>query len=145
MKKTLLTSILLLLIINQSVSASWAFQFVVYSSNIYKVTNEIISPDKINKRIGQVSHFSDKEGTYRGNFSNVYPKGTRYFSIEGIDKNKEIAIKTEDNIYLKAIYQGRYTSQSLFYDSDFWMKMIFGICGLIIIFFIYKKIRYKSL
>jgi len=145
MKKPLIISFLLLLIINQSASASWAFQFVVYSGNTYKVTNEIVSPDQINKKIGQVSHFSDKEGTYRGNFSNAYPKGTRYYSIKGIDKNEEIAIKSEDNIYLKAIYQGRYASMSIIYDTYFWMKLFFGICGLILIFIIYKKIRNKPL
>ncbi|WP_314585989.1 hypothetical protein [Paenibacillus terrigena] len=145
MKKLFISSVLLFFVMNQSVSASWAFQFVVYSGNTYEVTSEIISPNQIEKKIGQVSHYSDKEGTYSGNFSNTYPRGTKYYSVIGIDKNKEIAIKTEDNIYIKAIYQGPYDSKSLIYDLYFWIKTIFVICGLIIIYFIYKTIRYRPL
>ena len=90
---------------NQS-SADWAFQFVVFDGYIYKLTDEYVK--EVKEQIGEVTKHSDVEGTYSGNFSNTYEKGTEYFSIKGISTNEAIAIKEGDGIYRKAINDGEY-------------------------------------
>lgn len=73
-----------------SISADWAYSFVVYSGDIYEISDdELIPPNEINKKIGQVTRYSDHEGTYHGNFSNTFPKGTPYYSIKNTNP-KEI-------------------------------------------------------
>jgi hypothetical protein len=54
-----------------SSAASWAFEFVVYNGDIYKITSDKVT--NVGKEIGAVNNYSDKEGTYSGNFSNKYP------------------------------------------------------------------------
>ncbi|CAM5497190.1 putative protein OS=Lysinibacillus sphaericus OX=1421 GN=LS41612_16405 PE=4 SV=1 [Lysinibacillus sphaericus] len=39
---------------------------------------------------------------YGGNFSNVYPIGTKYYSIVGINTDDTIAVQVGDNQYIKA-------------------------------------------
>ncbi len=90
---------------NQS-SADWAFQFVVWNGYIYKLTDEYV--EEITEQVGEVTKYSDIEGTYSGNFSNTYEKGTEYFSVKGISTNEAIAIKEGDGIYRKAINDGEY-------------------------------------
>jgi len=90
------------------VSASWAFAFVVYDGSIYVTTDEHIDPEQIGSRIGAVTKYSDQEGTYAGNFSNRYPKGTKYFAIAGINVKEAIAVKDDEGFYIKATYKGEY-------------------------------------
>jgi len=59
-----------------TVSAKWAYAFVVYDHNIYVISKEHVEPQKIGSIIGKVTKHSGEEGTYSGNFSNHYPKGT---------------------------------------------------------------------
>lgn len=50
-----------------TVSADWAGSFVVYSGDIYEISDdELIPSEEIDKKIGHVTKFSDEEGTYRG-------------------------------------------------------------------------------
>lgn len=70
--------------------ASWAYPFVVWDKNVYVVSDEVVI--EIDKQIGRVTKYSDKEGNYGGNFSNVYKKGTKYFSIKGISTDIAIAV-----------------------------------------------------
>ncbi|RED66120.1 hypothetical protein [Cohnella lupini] len=135
--------VLFIIFSNQNVYADWEHRFVVYSGDLYVVTDDKIEGEKIEKKIGKVTRYSDREGTYRGNFSNVYPKGTEYYSIIGIGTGTEIAIKTE-NGFVKAINNGKYESINLIDDLYFWIKIIFGIAGLTIIIFIYKTLRLKQ-
>ncbi len=142
MRKMILVFPLLLLLSSQ-VHADWAYRFVVYAGNSYIVTDEAVALDQVNKRIGKVTLYSDREGTYRGNFSNTYPKGTEYYSIVGVAVDSAIAVKAGNDNYIKAAYQGRYASIPLLNDFQFWMIMIFGTCGLIIAYFIYRTVRLK--
>jgi hypothetical protein len=89
-----------------SSAASWAFEFVVYNGHIYKVTADKVI--NVGKEIGTVTNYSDTEGTYTGNFSNIYPVGTKYYEIQGIDTNKSIAIKLKGGGYIRADNQGKY-------------------------------------
>lgn len=86
--------------------ADWAYAFVVWDGYVYVITDEQVS--EIDKEIGHVTKYSDREGTYSGNFSNVYPKGTKYYSINGISANKAIAVQEEDGTYTKANRDGEY-------------------------------------
>ncbi|MCR2821050.1 hypothetical protein [Lederbergia panacisoli] len=89
--------------------ASWAYSFVVWDGYVYVVSDELI--DNIDKEIGQVTKYSDKEGSYWGNFSNTYKIGTKYYSIVGINTTEAIAVQTEDGTYIKAIKEGKYKSE----------------------------------
>ncbi|OXS72998.1 hypothetical protein B1B04_13605 [Lysinibacillus sp. KCTC 33748] len=88
-----------------SSSADWNSSFVIRDGYIYEISEEYVI--EINEEIGQVTKHSDKEGTYPGNFSNKYKKGTKYYSIEGINTEEAIAIE-EDGKYRKAIRNGKY-------------------------------------
>jgi hypothetical protein len=85
--------------------ASWAYSFVVYDGYMYVISDEYVT--EIDKEIGHVTKYSDKEGTYYGNFSNTYKKGTKYFSIKGINTDTAIAVE-DDAKYIKANREGEY-------------------------------------
>lgn len=89
-------------------SASWAYPFVVWDGYTYNTGNEYVNADKVDKEIGEVTVYSDKEGNYKGNFSNIYKQGTKYYSIKGINTDVAIAIKEEDGRYKKAIRDHKY-------------------------------------
>ncbi|MDX1771345.1 MAG: hypothetical protein R3328_07455 [Planococcaceae bacterium] len=86
-------------------SADWANSFVVWEGYIYRISDEYI--DDISEEIGEVTKYSDMEGTYSGNFSNAYRKGTKFYTIKGISSEEAIAI-AEDGKYRKAIRNGKY-------------------------------------
>lgn len=86
-------------------SADWAFQFVVWENYIYQLSDEYA--ENIDEKIGEVTKYSDMEGTYSGNFSNTYEKGTKYYAIQGISTEEAIAIE-EKGKYRKAIRNGKY-------------------------------------
>lgn len=52
-----------------------------------------------------VTYHTDREGTYGGNFSNIYPKGTKYYAIQGITPESVIAVETLEG-YVMARYEG---------------------------------------
>lgn len=125
-----------------SVYADWAISFVVYSGDSYEISkDEFIPTNDIDQRIGHVTKYTDEEGTYRGNFSNTYPKGTPYYSIKNTDPQEVIAIKTEEDTYVKAYNIGHYANDHL-ENRTIW---IFGIvASIIIIFFIWMLKRKKT-
>ena len=102
----LLTLLFLVTLFAGCSSKSWVSSFVVWDSDIYQISEEYV--DKVDEEIGEVTMYSDKEGTYSGNFSNEYKKGTKYFSIEGISTKEAIAIEEDDGKYRKAINNGKY-------------------------------------
>lgn len=87
-------------------SADWAFPFVVWDGYIYVISDEFV--EEVDEKIGRVTKYSDKEGTYSGNFSNVYKKGTNYYSIKGVPTDEAIAIGEEGGKYKKAVRDGEY-------------------------------------
>ena len=64
--------------------------------------------EEVDEKIGRVTKYSDKEGTYSGNFSNVYKKGTAYYSIKGVSTDEAIAIEDGVGKYKKAVMDGEY-------------------------------------
>lgn len=100
---TILTSCLLP---SKSLATSWAYPFVVWDGYIYVVSDEYVT--EINREIGKVTKYSDME-QHTGNFSNAYKEGTKYYSIEGISTDQEIAVQDEDGSYKKAFREREYT------------------------------------
>lgn len=128
-----------------TIHASWAFPFVVYGGNMYGVTDEEVEASRITSKLGKVTHYSDKEGSYGRNFSNSLPKGTEYFAIDGIDVLEAIAIKSDQGTYIKAIYKGKYAAGSLFErEHENVQRLLLAaviVLGLILITYMIQKRR----
>lgn len=122
-----------------AVSADWAGSFVVYSGDIYEISDdELIPSEVIDKKIGQVTQYSDHEGTYSGNFSNIYPKGTSYYSIKNIDPKEIIAIKTHEAEFVKAINKGQYANGQL-ESKTIWISILGSLIIVLLIIWIMKR------
>ncbi|MET1013051.1 MAG: hypothetical protein ABWX61_00895, partial [Paenisporosarcina sp.] len=87
-------------------NSSWAYSFVVWNGYIYQISDEYVGD--IGEEIGEVTKYSDREGTYSGNFSNKYQKGTKYYAIEEISTDEAIAIEEGNGEYRKATSKGKY-------------------------------------
>lgn len=124
----------------ESIYADWAHRFVVNDGKSYIITDNSIETDQIGSKIGKVTSYSDEEGTYWGNFSNHYPKGTEYYNIKGVDIKEAIAIKVNDGSFVIADYNGEYAG-ALFN----WKKVVWYIVGafLLIIVLIFVKNNWK--
>lgn len=118
--------------------AKWAYAFVVYNDNTYIISESHVEPNKIGKKIGDVTKYSDMEGIYSGNFSNQFPKGTEYFENKGVRTKEAIAIK-ENKTFIKADYDGKYVGSE--HDhKDYIMQHLFAYLGVgvvLLIGFIY--------
>lgn len=109
---------------------------------------------EIDKEIGQVTKYSDME-QYPGNFSNVYKKGTKYYSIKDISTDESIAVEDESGKYKKAVREKEYTfggtieddskgtiNEGKFNFSDIAVNLLAILAiGIFVIFLIGKKIR----
>ena len=91
--------------------ADWAYSFVVWDGFIYVVSDEVV--DQVDREIGEVTRYSGMEGTYSGNFSNTYRKGTKYFSIVDVSTEEAIAIEDGNGHYVKAIQDGKYAGNNI--------------------------------
>jgi hypothetical protein len=120
-----------------TVSADWANMFVVNDGRIYVISEEHVDPKQIGLRIGMVSKYSDREGTYSGNFSNRYPKGTEYYEIIGVEINDAIAVKENEGLYIKAAYGGEYAGSR--YNWVDFLPYVFAALLVLIIGNIIKK------
>lgn len=115
----------LLLIYPYHSMAKWAHSFVVWDGYIYVLKeNEI---ENIGKEIGEVTFYSDAEGTYSGNFSNTFEKGTKYYSIKSVSTDEAIAIQSGEDTYLQAVREGKYEEKDLFHMVRGIMNILFGV------------------
>jgi hypothetical protein len=103
--------------ISDTAYASWAYPFVVNNGKTYAATETHIEPSQIGKKIGEVTKYSDLEGSYSRNFSNEYQKGTEYYQIKGVSTKEAIAIKDGKNSFVKAEYKGEYAGSDGNADS----------------------------
>ena len=117
--------------------ASWAYPFVVWDGYIYVVSDEFV--EEVDEEIGRVTKYSNKEGTYSGNFSNVYKKGTNYYSIKGVSTDEEIAIEEEGGKYKKAVMDGEYAGNK--YSLGIPIMIVFIALLLMWILLVYYKRR----
>ncbi len=114
MKRITISLVLIFMIhvmLVSTVGADWAFKFVVYNECIYVITTDEIDKTMIDRKLGEVTYYSDFEGTYGGNFSNTFSEGTEYFEIKGFNTYEAIAIKTDEGKYIKADYDGEYAGK----------------------------------
>lgn len=99
---------ILFMIPSYTTYAKWAYSFIVYNKNVYLITEIKIDSEFIGEELGQVTKYSDREGTYSGNFSNTYPKGTKYYKIKDVDVKESIAIKEVDGSFTQTNYESQY-------------------------------------
>lgn len=97
--------ILIMMLALPVLAISWAYAFVVWDDYIYVIGDEYIQ--NIGEELGEVTAYSDME-QFGDNFSNSYPKGTKYYEIEKISTDIAIAVQAEDEMYIKAIRDGEY-------------------------------------
>jgi hypothetical protein len=122
-----------------SVYADWAYSFVVYSGDIYEISpDELVPSDEIDKKIGQVTRYSDHEGTHSGNFSNTYSKGTPYYSIKNNSPKEIIVIQTNEAKFVKAINKGRYANGQL-ESTTIWIFVLGSLVIMLLIIWIMKR------
>lgn len=138
----LLLSILFITIIPcKGFATTWVYQFVVWDGYIYVISDEYVS--NIDKEIGEVTNYSDME-SYGGNFSNVYPKGTKYYSILDIDTDSAIAVKDENGQYIKATREGEYAYRENSSQNNGFQYVYLGVSSVAILgigFIIYSRKR----
>lgn len=126
--------------------ANWAYDFVVWNDYIYKVSEVYVQ--EIEKEIGEVTSYTrdDEYKRHRGNFSNVYEEGTKYYSIVGISTDKAIAIEESDGRYIKAYSEGKYEVRIVFdgfFDGQQGIIkiLVFLILGILAVVLIYKVLK----
>lgn len=114
----------------QSLATDWTYRFVVWEETMYVVSEEYVTD--VEAEIGQVTKYSDMK-QYGGNFSNAYEKGTKYYSIKGVDPSKAIAVQVEKDVYLKAESNGAYDykGRETFHYS-FVILAFLGVAGIVI-------------
>ncbi|MBB3111877.1 hypothetical protein FHS18_003945 [Paenibacillus phyllosphaerae] len=110
--------------------ADWAHRFVVNEGKKYIVTDEPVAAGLVGDQVGKVTKYSDREGTYSGNFSNHFPKGTSYYAIRDLGQKEAIAVKAADGTFVKATYDGYYAGAGIWYD---WVKLLLYVFGAILL------------
>lgn len=126
-------------------ATSWAYSFVVWDGYVYVISDEYVT--EIEDEIGKVTKYSDME-SLSGNFSNAYPKGTKYYSIKGVSTDKAIAVEESEGRYIKADRHREYAVRGAFdgfFDGQQGMIKIIAIwvVGILVVFFIFKMRRNK--
>ena len=136
--KILLVSVILIIISFNTAYAKWSYEFVVYNKNVYVITDKKVYAELIGSMLGRVTKYSDREGTYSGNFSNKYPRGTIYYEIIGLEVNKAIAVKEKSGTFIEAQYKGEYPGGR--YDIQAFLLYPSGlILSLILIWLLVRK------
>lgn len=146
MRRITLLFLLLVFIISSSVQAlSWSYPFVVWKENVYEAKQEeFIADSKIGKIIGKVkTKPNDMTGSYYGDASNYYPRGTKYYEIKGISTSTEIAVK-EDGKWIKAVYVHKAPFHLMNIFSDISLILAIVITTLIVIGVIFRIKRSKN-
>lgn len=133
MKKILLCCCMVFPLLSFTAHAlDWGIAFVVYKGDMYEVHDQVVLETKdIGKRLGQVTTKPNEvTGKFHSNASNVYPIGTPYHEIKGVDKKEAIAI-LHNYKWKKATYSGSAPSHFLnfFLHPFVFFTMILGIIG----------------
>ncbi|KOY83544.1 hypothetical protein I6G82_07430 [Lysinibacillus macroides] len=139
--------LLIMLVPVKALATSWVYLFVVWNGYIYVVGDEQVT--SLGEKIGAVTVYSDME-QYEGNFSNIYPEGTSYYAIKGVDTDHAIAVHTPNDTYVKALREGEYTyvEKETTLQKSIWYKTLGGIVaidlGIIFLVRRFKKRAYKK-
>lgn len=127
----------------KSFATSWAYPFVVWDGYIYIVNDEYVT--EVDKEIGRVTRYSDMY-QQSGNFSNVYEKGTKYYSIMNVSTDVAIAVEDGSGKYKKAVREKEYTFGNEDSSEDKSPDMtatllILSTITIFLIIFVLKKIK----
>lgn len=90
----------------KNVITSFAFQSVKWNDQLYKLTDEKLSEADIelDEAIGEIKHYSTLEAENIPNdYSNFLPEGTKLWAIKGIDSSEAIAVKHNNDSYMKFV------------------------------------------
>ncbi|WP_088104827.1 hypothetical protein [Halalkalibacter urbisdiaboli] len=93
-------------------SKSWAFPFVKWNDKNYVITEDIVEGNLVGRELGKVTKYSTSEGSYSGNFSNYYKKGTKYYEIVDTDTNEAIAIEDSKGNFIKAVNEEKWWEEN---------------------------------
>lgn len=126
MKKVVILFLLFIFATTSVQALTWAYSFVVWKGNVYEVTMEKVLESNIGRYLGEVkTKPNEVTGSYYGDASNAYPKGTKYFEINGESTKTSIAVEVENRQWVKAVYV---------HDASFhWMDLISKFLPLLII------------
>jgi hypothetical protein len=132
-----------LIVPSKSFATSWAYPFVVWDGYIYIVNDEYVT--EVDKEIGKVTRYSDMY-QQSGNFSNVYEKGTKYYSIKDVSTDEAIAVEDGSGKYKKAVREKEYTFGNEDSPEDKSSDMtatllILSAITIFLIIFVLKKIK----
>lgn len=78
-----------------------AYEFVVHEGKVYEVTTQEILPEDVGTAIGEVMTMSTE---IENGASNVFPVGTFYYEVQGIDRRETIAVEKEPGVFVLANY-----------------------------------------
>lgn len=130
--RILLLALSLFFVFFSPVSAKWAYPFVVNEGSLFVITEEVVDEALLGEVVGKVTNHSSDEAAYHGgNFSNQFPKGTKYYAIQGTPSEEAIAIRTKEGTYIKAIYEGEYNGGDEFYLVILrWLLIAIAVIGI---------------
>jgi hypothetical protein len=128
---------------SKPLATSWAYPFVVWQDYIYVVSEEYVT--EVDKEIGKVTKYSDME-SLSGNFSNMFKKGTKYYSIKGISTDEAIAVEESKGKYVRADREGKYEVRSTFdgfFDGQQGIIKVFilAVLGILVVFLIFRVVK----
>ncbi|WP_431803529.1 hypothetical protein [Halobacillus andaensis] len=119
----------------------WA-PFVVWEGKVYNVTEEIIPEEEIGDVIGEVNTKpNERTGSYYGNASNVYPKGTKYSEIEGTSTDAEIAVEKSNSNWVKAEYAQDAPFHLMNLAVNPFVMMLLGVLLVILVIVSYRRFK----
>ncbi|WP_241675083.1 hypothetical protein [Paenibacillus luteus] len=123
--------------------ADWAKSFVVFDGGSYAISDIELEASQVGPVIGKVTKYSDSEGTYSGNFSNRFPKGTSYYKINDFPVGEAIAVGNGEGKWVKALYDGEYAGKGFSWKQA--LAYVFGGFLLLMVFlFLQNTLRQKD-
>jgi hypothetical protein len=99
--KKILQFILLFSLLGCTSSNSWISSFVKYEGEFYIVTEEKVN--SVGGKLGEVRYYLDLEEDAENYSSNFFPVGTEIYTIKGTKVKEAIAIKNDENEYIKLV------------------------------------------
>lgn len=98
--------------------------FIVHEGKVYDVTTESVEADDVGTAIGEVTVQSEE---VENGASNVFPVGTFFYDINGLDRGEAIAVEESSGQFVKAVY-----TQTNGSGFSIW-TILLGIVGILVI------------
>ena len=113
--------------------------FVVWKGKVYDVTDEEIGESQIGDLIGEVeTKPNESSGSFYGDASNVYPKGTPYYKINSTSTASAIAVRESDGGWVRANYSHQAPFHVMNIITNIWFVL------LMIVFLIGSAVVYNK-